>query len=489
MHESESVVALPLFNEILTGLGRKKKKLLEGITIEAYAAEGKSIAHLEDGKVLFVPGAIPGDVVDVWLTKSKKSFAEGKVTNIVQPSVQRIEPFCEHFGTCGGCKWQMLPYEQQLQYKQQQVEDQLKRIGHIELPQIQPILGSPIQKYYRNKLEFTFCSHKYLTREEIEAAGDEPIKPEPALGFHAPGLFDKVVQVNQCYLQEEPTNTLLSVLRSYTTGNDLPYYDHRAHTGWLRNIVIRVVRTGEVLVNLVVQQNKTKQLNAILDHILNHVPGITSLNYTINPKLNDSIHDLDVHCYHGKPYIEETLEEFRYIISPKSFFQTNTYQAEALYSVTREFAGLTGNEVLYDLYCGTGSIGIFCSKSAKKVIGIEVVEDAIEDAKKNAALNNLEHCQFFAGDVAEICTDEFFAGHGKPDVIITDPPRAGMHAKLIEQLLKMRAPKIVYVSCNPGTQARDLQLLDKDYKVSKLQPVDMFPHTHHIENVALLELR
>ncbi|HEY9176626.1 MAG TPA: 23S rRNA (uracil(1939)-C(5))-methyltransferase RlmD, partial [Flavipsychrobacter sp.] len=465
-------------------MGRKKKLTVQNITIESYAAEGKSIARLEDGKVLFVPNAIPGDVVDVLVLKNKKSYAEGKVLKLVQPSPLRVEPFCPHFGVCGGCKWQMLPYEQQLQYKQQQVADQLKRIGHVELPPIQPILGSPVQTNYRNKLEFTFCTHRYRTQEELQAAEGEILAPEPALGFHAPGLFDKVVPIGQCYLQPEPTNTLLKVLREYTEQHQLPYYDHRMHTGWLRNIMLRVARTGEVLVNLVVKSEKKKEREALLEHIYQNVPGITSLHYTINPKVNDTVHDLDVQLYKGKGYIEETLEDYRFIISPKSFFQTNTYQAEALYRVTREFAGLTGSDVLYDLYCGTGSIGIFCSKGAKKVIGIEVVEDAIEDAKKNAALNGLEHCLYYAGDVAQICTDEFFAEHGRPDVIITDPPRAGMHEKLVQQLLKMRAPKIVYVSCNPATQARDLQLLCTDYKVTRLQPVDMFPHTHHIENMA-----
>ncbi|MCB0696682.1 MAG: 23S rRNA (uracil(1939)-C(5))-methyltransferase RlmD [Chitinophagaceae bacterium] len=468
---------------------KKNKPLVYNITIESYAAEGKSIAHLEDGKVLFLPNAIPGDVVTARVLKNKKSYAEGKVTEVTTPSPTRVEPFCEHFGICGGCKWQMLPYELQLKYKQQQVADQLKRIGHVTLPDIQPILGSPRQQHYRNKLEFTFCTHRYRTTEELATAEGEVLQPEPALGFHAPGFFDKVVPIEHCYLQDEPTNTLLKVLREYTTERNLPYYDHKAHTGWLRNIMIRVARTGEVLVNLIVKKENKKEREAILEHILQNVPGITSLHYTINGKVNDSIHDQDVQLYSGKGYIEETLEDFRFMISPKSFFQTNTYQAEELYRVTREFAGLTGNEVLYDLYCGTGSIGIFCSAGAKRVIGIELIEDAIVDAKKNASLNNIEHCDFYAGDVAAICTDEFFAEHGRPDVIITDPPRAGMHEKLVQQLLKMRAPKIVYVSCNPATQARDLALLCEDYNITRLQPVDMFPHTHHIENVALLDLK
>ena len=471
-------------------MSRKKKKIgpLKDITIESYAAEGKSIARLEDGKVLFVDNAIPGDIVDVGITKDKKSWMQGRVLRLVKASEQRIDPFCQHFGTCGGCKWQMLPYAQQLVYKQQQVADQLQRIGHVELPDLLPIIGSPHERYYRNKLELTFSTNRYLTFEEIEQR-NEKIEQQPALGFHAPGLFDKVVEIHTCYLQNEPTNALLTSLREYTEARNLPYYDYKAQYGWLRNVVIRVTTTGEVLVNLVMHHEDEENRVGILEHILANVPGITSLNYTLNPKMNDTIYDLEVVCYHGKSYIEEKLENFRFKISPKSFFQTNTYQAETLYRITREFAGLTGTETLYDLYCGTGSIGIFCSGKAKSVIGIEVVADAVKDAYENAALNGLDNCKFFAGDVEKICNDAFFAQHGRPDVIITDPPRAGMTEKLIQQLLKMRAPKVVYVSCNPATQARDLQLLDEAYKITKLQPVDMFPHTHHIENVALLELR
>jgi 23S rRNA (uracil1939-C5)-methyltransferase len=470
-------------------LAKKKRQApLENITIDSYAAEGKSIARLQEGKVLFVENAIPGDVVNVAITRDKKSWAEGRVTRLISPSSFRVPAFCSHFGICGGCKWQMLPYPRQLAYKQQQVADQLSRIGHIELPELQPIIGSAADRYYRNKLEFTFSAHRYLTYEQI-AEREEKYTPEPALGFHAPGLFDKVVEVQQCYLQPEPTNALLTSLRAYTLQHQLPYYDYKAQYGWLRNVVIRVATTGQVLINLVMHHEDKAAREALLDHILATVPGVTSLNYTLNPKVNDTIHDLDVVCYHGKPFIEEMLEHYRFKISPKSFFQTNTRQAEALYRVTRDMAGLTGTEVLYDLYCGTGSIGIFCSAGAKKVIGIEVVEDAIKDAKENAAANGLTHCSFFAGDVEKVCTDAFFAEHGRPDVIITDPPRAGMTEKLIRQLLSMKAPRIVYVSCNPATQARDLALLDASYKVVGLQPVDMFPHTHHIENVALLELR
>jgi len=470
-------------------LSRKKNKLLQHITIEAYAAEGKSIARLEEGKVLFVENVVPGDIVDVIITKDKKSWAQGRVTNLISPSPTRIEPFCQHFGVCGGCKWQMLPYKMQLEYKQQQVSDQLTRIGHIELPQIQPIIGSPHERYYRNKLEFTFSQHRYRTFEEINASRDLKFEPEPALGFHAPSLFDKVVEIETCYLQGDPTNKVLEVLRSYSKEHNFAYYDYHTHTGWLRNAILRVATTGEILLNIIFQHENVAAREALLDHVLANVPGITSLHYTINGKMNDTIYDQDVICYHGKPYIEEKLEDLRFKISPKSFFQTNTYQAETLYRITREFAGLTGNQILYDLYCGTGSIGIFCSKGAKKVIGIEAVEDAVKDAYENAKMNNLDHCQFYAGDVSDICTDAFFAEHGRPDVIITDPPRAGMHEKLVQQLLTIKAPRVVYVSCNPATQARDLQLLDAAYKVTRLQPVDMFPHTHHIENVALLELR
>ena len=468
---------------------RKKKQPVANIRIDAYAAEGKSIAHLEEGKVLFVEGAIPDDVVNVRITKEKKSWAEGKIMELVQPSPDRVEPFCPHFGVCGGCKWQMLPYELQLKFKQQQVYDQLHRIGQVALPELEPIIGSPHQRYYRNKLEFTFCTKKYRTDAEIKAADGAPFPEEPALGFHAPGLFDKVVPIHTCYLQPEPTNLLLDTLRRYTEARQLPYYDFRAQQGWLRNVVIRVARTGEVLINMVFKYEDKKEREQLLDHLLEQIPGITTLHYTINPKLNDSIHDLEVHTYSGKGYIEETLEDFRFKISPQSFFQTNTWQAEKLYEVTREFAGLTGNEVVYDLYCGTGSIGIFCSKGARKLIGIEAVDEAVKNARENAALNKLDNCTFYSGDVATICTDEFFAAHGRPDVIITDPPRAGMHEKLIQQLLRIRAPRVVYVSCNPATQARDLQLLDEAYKVLRLQPVDMFPQTHHIENVALLELK
>jgi 23S rRNA (uracil1939-C5)-methyltransferase len=470
-------------------LARKNKKtVVPYIRLERYAAEGKSIAHLEDGKTVMVTGGVPGDEVTLLLMKQKKNYAEGKVMQVLTPSEDRVTPFCDHFGICGGCKWQMLPYDKQLEYKQIQVTDQLTRIGHIDLPAIESIVGSEATRYYRNKLEFTFSATEYLTREALDAAGDAAIERKPALGFHAPGMFDKVVDIQTCHLQTEPTNGIKNLLRDIALEHDLSFYDARQQQGWLRNVIIRVTTTQEVMVNLIVQHDHDK-LKMILDTLLERFPEITSLHYTINPKVNDTIYDLPVHTYFGKGYIEEYLEDFRFKISPKSFFQTNSKQGERLYQITRDFAGLTGSEIVYDLYCGTGSIGIFLSKGAKKIIGIEAVPDAIEDAKLNAAWNHLDHCHFFAGDVSDIATDAFFAEHGKPDVIITDPPRAGMHEKLVQQLLKMRAPKVVYVSCNPATQARDLQLLDEAYQVVKLQPVDMFPHTHHIENVALLLLR
>lgn len=467
---------------------KNKKTAISGIRLEKYAAEGKCIAHLEDGKTLMVEGGIPGDIAEVYVFKNKKSFAEGKVQKIEVPSPDRVEPFCEHFGLCGGCKWQMLPYEHQLKYKQQQVLDQLTRIGHIELPEFEPISGSERTQRYRNKLEFTFSTQQYLSKEVLEAAQGEVIERQPALGFHAPGMFDKVVNIHHCYLQDEPTNAIKNLLRELAVEHELPYYDFKKQEGWLRNLIIRVATTGQVMVNLIVHHERP-ELFILLDALDEKIPEITSLNYTLNPKRNDTIYDLDVVCYKGAAYIEEYLEDFKFKISPKSFFQTNTRQAENLYKITREFAGLTGEEVLYDLYCGTGSIGIFLSGKAKKVIGIEAVDDAIKDAKINATWNGLSNCEFFAGDVIDIANDAFFEKHGRPDVIITDPPRAGMHEKLVLQLLKIRAPKVVYVSCNPATQARDLALLDEAYKVTRVRPVDMFPHTHHIENVVLLELR
>jgi 23S rRNA (uracil1939-C5)-methyltransferase len=468
----------------------KKRIILENILVTDYAAEGKALARL-DGKVIFISGAVPGDVADVLLTKNKKDWAEGRVLQIKEYSKERVEPFCKHFGVCGGCKWQMLPYAKQLQYKQQEAEQNLRRIGKVTLPEILPIIGADDDKYYRNKLEFTFSNKRYLLPGEIDspepAATEE--KPAGALGYHAPRLFDKIIDIEECYLMDGVNNRIRNTIKDFALRNQYSFYDAREHTGWLRNIVIRYCTTGELMVNVIFNYEEETERKKLMQHVLEQVPSITTLLYTINPKWNDTIYDLIPQVYFGKGFVLEMLEQFVFKISPKSFFQTNTKQAEKLYTVTRDFAGLTGNEVVYDLYCGTGSIGIFVSRQAKKIIGVEVIEDAIKDAKENAALNNISHAEFFAGDVIKICNDDFFATHGRPDVIITDPPRAGMHDKLVTKLLEIAAPKIVYVSCNTATQARDIALLSEKYTVEKIQPVDMFPHTHHIECVVLLQLK
>lgn len=471
---------------------KRKKFTLEKVPVTGYASEGKSLAKV-DGKVIFIEGAVPGDVVDVFVSTNKKDWGEGRVTKIHEYSTERTTPFCKHFGICGGCKWQMLPYQKQLEYKQQEVEQNFKRIGKVDLPPLMPIVGSDATKYYRNKLEFTFSNKRYLSNEEIEQAGE--IKQENALGFHVPRIFDKIIDIHECYLMDDVNNQIRNSIREFVKENNYTFYDIKQHTGWLRNIIIRYCTTGELMVNVCLGYEEEGERKKLLDFILRTVPSITTLLYTINPKWNDSIYDLEPKVYFGNGYAVEQLstgpggEDFKFKIGPKSFFQTNTRQGEKLYQITRNFAGLTGNEIVYDLYCGTGSIGIFVSKQAKKIIGVEVVAEAIEDAKENAALNNIEHAEFFAGDVIKICDADFFAAHGRPDVIITDPPRAGMHAALVEKLLEIAAPKIVYVSCNPATQARDLALLDAKYTVEKIQPVDMFPHTHHIECVVLLRLR
>ncbi len=466
---------------------RKKPKItLDNITITDYAAQGKAIARHE-GKVIFTEGTMPGDVVNIMLTKNKKDWAEAKVLKIVQPSKDRIEPFCQHFGLCGGCKWQMLPYHKQLEFKQQEAEQNLIRIGKVNGATMLPIIGADTQKFYRNKLEFTFSNKRYLTAEEI---GNENIDAlQNSLGYHAPRVFDKTISIFECYLMDDVNNRIRNSMRDIATKNNYPFYDIKEHTGWLRNLIIRYCTTGELMVNLCINYEDELNTKIIMEGLLAAVPEISTLLYTINPKWNDTIYDLTPIVYFGKGYVTEKLENFEFIISPKSFFQTNTKQAEKLYSITRDFAQLTGKEIVYDLYCGTGSIGIFVSPQAKKIIGVELVEDAIEDAKKNAANNNITHAEFFAGDVIKICNDEFFAAHGRPDVVITDPPRAGMHDKLITKLLEIAAPVIVYVSCNTATMARDILLLSEKYAVEKTQPVDMFPQTHHIECVVRLVLK
>lgn len=454
--------------------------------MEAYAAEGKSLARV-DGKVIFIEQVVPGDVVDVRLSKSKKDWAEGMPVRFHQYSPDRITPFCSHFGVCGGCQWQMLPYEQQLAYKSKQVADVLQRIGKVALPPIQPILGAASTRHYRNKIEYTFGNKRFLTSEEIK---DETISGNTDVaGFHARGFFDKVVDIDTCYLQADPTNALRLFIKNFAIEQGWPFYDIRNHTGFLRTMQVRLCTTGEIMVNVVVGEPDEEKIRLLMDAVLRAFPELTTLLYTINTKWNDSLHDLEPVVYHGKGYVLEQLEHFRFKIGPKSFFQTNTKQGELLYQVTREFAELTGQETVYDLYCGTGSIGIFVSEKAGRIIGVEMIEAAINDARENAALNKLERTSFYAGDVTDICNDAFFATHGRPDVIITDPPRAGMHEKLVQKILEIEAPIVVYVSCNPATQARDLQLLDARYTVTRVQPVDMFPHTLHIENVVQLKLK
>ena len=465
---------------------QNKRITVENIAITDYAAQGKAIARL-DGKVIFTEGAVPGDVVNLLLTKNKKDFAEARILKIITPSAYRVTPFCMHFSVCGGCKWQMLPYEKQLQYKQQEAEQNLARIGKITGAVMMPIIGADEQVYYRNKLEFTFSNKRYLTQDEITQ--EEVVPLQNSLGFHAPRVFDKTINIFECFLMDEVNNRIRNGMREIATQNNYSFYDIKEHTGWLRNLIVRFCTTGELMVNLCINYKDEENTKIVMDALLAKVPEITTLLYTINPKWNDTIYDLAPQVYFGKGYVTEKLENFKFIISPKSFFQTNTKQAEKLYSVARDFAALTGKEVVYDLYCGTGSIGIFVSPLAKKIIGVELIEDAIEDAKKNAANNNIEHAAFFAGDVIKICNDAFFAAHGRADVVITDPPRAGMHEKLINKLLEIAAPVIVYVSCNTATMARDIFLLSEKYSVEKTQPVDMFPHTHHIECVAKLILK
>jgi 23S rRNA (uracil1939-C5)-methyltransferase len=473
---------------------KAKARTVPGVAVTGYAAEGKALARI-DGKVYFIEGAVPGDVVDIRLTKNKKDWAEGRALRFHQLSPERVEPFCAHFGTCGGCKWQMLPYEIQLRYKQQEVEDNLRRIGKVELPPFPPIIGANPDRHYRNKLEFTFSNRSWLSPEALAALPEkttdetDPAFFQPALGFHVPKLFDKIVDIEQCHLMPEPVNRIRNWTREYTLERNYPYYDIRRHSGWLRNLSFRLCTTGELMVNLVVTPGHDRERTAILSAMQETFPEITSLYYTINPKVNDSLHDLEPALFSGQAWVTEKLGRLSFRIGPKSFFQTNSRQAEKLYEITRDFATLSGQETLYDLYCGTGSIGLFCSDAAARIVGVEVIDAAVQDARENAAANGIARARFFAGDVVDICTDDFFDREGKPDVIITDPPRAGMHEALVRKILDIGAPRVVYVSCNSATQARDLQALDSRYQVTAVQAVDMFPHTHHIENVAQLTIR
>ncbi len=467
-------------------MGRKGKPLLTNIRIEKVAAEGKSIAYVDE-KVLFVPNTVPGDVVDVQVTRKRTSFMEGIVTSFVELSSLRCAPFCDHFGICGGCKWQSLPYERQLEFKQNEVVENLTRIGKAELHDIRRIIGSERTTEYRNKLEFAFCNRRYLTDEEIKSG--EEIAPSPAAGFHIPGRFDRVLDIEKCYLQPSPSNEIRNFIKRYAIDNHLTLFNVREHVGLLRNLIIRTASTGEVMVILSLMSGDEEKRSALLDAIVAEFPTITSLIYVINDKFNDTIGDLETVVWHGRDHIFEEMEGLRFKIGPKSFYQTNSQQAHRLYSKVREFAGLTGNEVVYDLYTGTGTIALFLARNAQRVVGIEYVPEAIEDAKVNSELNNITNTKFYAGDMKNVLNEQFIKENGVPDVIITDPPRAGMHPDVVNTIIATAPKRIVYVSCNSATQARDLSLLKVAYDVVSVQPVDMFPHTHHVENILLLEKR
>lgn len=480
-------------------MSRKKKPLpiLEHITITDVAAEGKSLARVDD-KVIFVPFTVPGDVVDLQITKKKHKYCEARVLRFIEYSNVRAIPRCEHFGICGGCKWQNLPYEEQLKAKQKQVFDQLTRIGKIDLPEFLPILGSVKQFEYRNKLEFGFSNKRWLTNEQV--ASGETFSNMNAVGFHITGAFDKIYPIEKCHLMDDLHNRLRNAIRDYAFEHELSFYDLRAQHGLLRDMMIRNSNTGEWM--LLIQFGKTidtgngadaweltEEGRDLMQYITDTFPEITSLLWVYNPKCNDTFGDLPVHVFKGNDHIYETMEELRFKVGPKSFYQTNTEQAYHLYCVARDFANLTGNELVYDLYTGTGTIANFVARKAKKVIGIEYVPEAIEDAKVNSEINGIDNTLFYAGDMKDILTEEFISKHGRPDVIITDPPRAGMHEDVVNTILQARPKRIVYVSCNPATQARDLALMDAQYKVAAVRPVDMFPHTPHVENVVLLEVR
>ncbi len=472
---------------------RKPDILLEDVVIENVAAEGKAIAHVilpEDepdspGRILFVSFAVPGDVVDVQVTKKKKNFLEGRIVKLKKPSEHRLEPFCEHFGVCGGCRWQPLPYEMQLQAKQQQVYDQLTRIGHLQVPEFEPIIGSEKTVFYRNKLEFSASDRRWILSGENPELLDD--KDKGGLGFHVGKFFDKVLDIKRCWLQPEPSNEIRLFIKDYTLRNSLTFYNIRNNYGFLRNMFVRTTEDGQLML-IVCFGEDSPAIKPLLDAIVARFPSISSLYYVVNTKLNDSISDQECILYYGADAIYEQMENLRFKIGPKSFYQTNALQALQLYRKAREFAGLTGKETVYDLYTGTGTIAQFVSSQAAKVIGIEYVPEAIEDARANAAYNGISNCSFYAGDMKDILTDDFIAAHGQADVMIVDPPRAGMHPDVIATILRAAPQRIVYVSCNPASQARDIEMLSGKYKITAVQPVDMFPHTQHVENICKLEL-
>ncbi|GJQ03602.1 23S rRNA (uracil(1939)-C(5))-methyltransferase RlmD [Capnocytophaga canimorsus] len=466
---------------------KNQKLVFENIEVIDAGAKGKSVAKAPDGRVIFLSDAVPGDVVDVQTTKKRNAYYEGFVTKLYKSSERRTEPVCEHFGYCGGCKWQNMSYEHQLFYKQKEVENNLKRLGKIELPEIQPILGSEKIYFYRNKMEFSFSDTRWLTPEEIKDS--ESIDNRNGLGFHISGAWDKILDVKKCHLQADPSNAIRLAVKQFALKHEMPFYSPRNQSGFLRSMMIRTASTGEFMVVIqFFEENKT-QRGLLLDFLSEKFPQITSLQYIINGKANDSIYDQEIICYKGRDYIYEEMEGLRFKINAKSFYQTNSEQAYELYKVARDFAQLTGNELVYDLYTGTGTIAQFVAKKARKVVGVEAVPEAIEDAKVNAQNNNITNVSFFVGDMKNVFNEAFIAENGVPDLIITDPPRDGMHKDVVQQILNIAPPKVVYVSCNSATQARDLALMDAMYKVTKVQPVDMFPQTHHVENVVLLEKR
>ena len=469
-------------------MGRKRKELplYEGVEITDVAAEGNSLARIND-KVVFIPFGAPGDIVDVKIDRSRKSYSEGHIERMVKPSEIRVTPRCRHFGVCGGCRWQHLPYDIQLELKQRQVKDALERIAKVALPEISPIIGSENVWAYRNKMEYTFSNKKWLTFDQLRSGEEFPDRD--AAGFHIPGAFDKELDIEECHLQDSLGDRLRLFIKDYGKRNGLSFYDLRAQSGLLRTLMIRIASTGQVMAVMVFGSDESEPIKALLDAVAGEFPEITSLQYVINTKLNDTIADQDVLVYKGSPYIEEDMEGLRFRVGPKSFYQTNSRQAERLYNVVRDFADLSGNELVYDLYTGTGTIANFVASKAAKVIGIEYVEDAIKDALVNSETNGIGNTVFFAGDMKDVLTDGFVAEHGVPDVMIVDPPRAGMHQDVVNVILNASPERIVYVSCNPSTQARDIALLDGSYKVDRVQPVDMFPHTHHVENVVRLVRR
>ena len=467
---------------------RKKKPLpiIENVEIVDVAAEGKSIAKIDD-MVVFIPYGAPGDIVDIKLDKKKKSFAEAHIERMVRPSEIRIEPFCEHFGVCGGCKWQHLPYDFQLKFKRRQVVDALQRIAKVEIPEIPTTIGSDNTTCYRNKLEYTFSNKSWLTFEQMKSGEEFPDRN--AVGFHIPGAFDKVLNINKCWLQDNISNEIRLFIRDYALSKGYTFYDLKNQQGLMRTIMVRIASTCEIMLIVVFGEDNPEAVNDVMEAIKEKFPQITSLLYVINLKVNDTIGDQEVITYSGKPYIEEEMEGLKFRIGPKSFYQTNSHQAYKLYSKTREFAHLTGNELVYDLYTGTGTIANFVARQCRKVVGVEYVPEAIDDARLNSQVNGIDNTLFYAGDMKDILTDSFVAEHGVPDVMIIDPPRAGMHEDVVKVILNAAPKRIVYVSCNPATQARDVALLDCKYKITDIQPVDMFPHTHHVENIIAMDLR